>query len=214
MKLQSYDQPVQNNDWQVYKFIDLIDLFDRSPHDCYLGPFYVNGSLMPAIFFNYQSSTASAILKPCIDFHFSTYVFLRLTCFQNAGLPSQSSCAKSMSWWLQNPLKFQFSTLLKILQPSFGKAKLIPMALFVCSIIFCVSYKAFWWKWFFECIAPGIELNTMQWLLLPSVGIFHQSLPLNVLLRVYVLEKCRMFHVFNTFVLKGYNIHISSLFTP
>lgn len=132
---------------------------------------------MPAIFFNYQSSTASAILKPCIDLHFSTYVFLRLTCFQDAGLPSGSSCAKSMSWWLQNPLKFQFSTLLKILQPSFGKAKLIPMALFVYSIISCVSYKAFWWKWFFECIAPGIELNTiMQWLLLPSMGIFHQNL--------------------------------------
>lgn len=94
---------------------------------------------MPAIFFNYQRSIASAILKPCIDFHFSTYVFLRLTCFQHADLPSQSSCAKSMSWWLQNPLKFQFSTLLKIVQPSFRKAKHIPMALFVCSIILCFS---------------------------------------------------------------------------
>ncbi len=141
-------------------------------------------------------------IKTCIDFHFSTYVFLRLTCFQHAGLPSRSSCAKSMSWWLQNPLKFQFSTLLKILQPSFGKAKHIPMALFVCLII-CVSHSTFWWKWFGVHYEPGTKWNAMQWI--PLRRVFSTRTWLSLSFVCLFFCTCEMYNVsvFNTFVLKG-----------
>lgn len=100
-------------------------------------PFCNNDSMMLAIFFNYQSSAAPAILKPCIDFHFSTCDTLGLTCLLNTGPTSQSSCAESMSWWRKNKL-------LHFIENLTGLKYVTMLCLYIRFVLFLIEHQ---WNW-------------------------------------------------------------------